>query len=308
MKLQELIQEYLRNRKALGWRRCPSDGHLGTFGRFVGMNADLDDVRPEQVEAFLKGKGEITLSWHHKYGALKSFYRWLFDRGYIEHSPLPTIVPRQPPAFVPYIYSIEELRSILQAFDEVCCSSLLLDPITAKTMVLTLYGCGLRRREAINLDGTNIDFEQSTLTIRDTKFLKTRLVPFGVQLGRELKAYSRAKSDNSEEAFFVNRKNRRIDCQILQRYFRRACVRAGVRREDSKRFQPRLHDLRHSFAVHRLTSWYERGDDVQRLLPHLSTYLGHASVRNTQAYLTMTPALLDEANKRFEQYMERGMQ
>ncbi len=308
MKLQGLIQQYLKNRETLGWRRCPSDGHLGAFDRFIGENAELLDIQPKQVEAFLKGKGDITLSWHLKYGALKSFYRWLFDRGYIDHSPLPKFVPKQPPAFVPYIYSVGELRRILQAFDEVCRSSILLESITAKTMVLTLYGCGLRRQEAINLDRTDVDFAQSLLTIRDTKFLKTRLVPFGEQLGRELKIYSRAKSDNADGAFFVTRNGMRVDRQMIQRYFRLACVRAGVQRDDSKRFQPRLHDLRHSFAVHRLTSWYERGADVQRLLPHLSTYLGYVSIRNTQTYLTMTPALLDEANQRFERYMEGGVQ
>lgn len=158
------------------------------------------------------------------------------------------------------------------------------------------------------MDRTDIDFDQSIITIRDTKFLKTRLVPFGEQLAKELKIYSCAKSANADGAFFVTRKGMRVDRQIIQRYFRLACVHAGVQREDSKRFQPRLHDLRHSFAVHRLTSWYESGEDVQRLLPHLATYLGHVSIRNTQTYLTMTPALLDEANRRFEQYMEGGVQ
>ena len=80
---------------------------------------------------------------------------------------------------------------------------------------------------------------------------------------------------------------------------------AGVRSPKGARFQPRLHDLRHSFATHRLTSWYQ-GADVQRLLPVLATYLGHVNLAGTQVYLSMTPELLREAALRFERYAETG--
>jgi integrase/recombinase XerD len=75
-----------------------------------------------------------------------------------------------------------------------------------------------------------------------------------------------------------------------------------VLRLDSGRYQPRLHDLRHAAAVHRLISWYRQGADVQRLLPQLATYLGHVHIAATQRYLTMTPELLHEASRRFERY------
>jgi integrase len=84
------------------------------------------------------------------------------------------------------------------------------------------------------------------------------------------------------------------------------CDRAGIRRADGRRFQPRLHDLRHTFAVHRLTSWYQQKADVQRLLPQLSTYLGHTSLSCTQVYLSMTPELLREASACFEHYAREG--
>ena len=78
---------------------------------------------------------------------------------------------------------------------------------------------------------------------------------------------------------------------------------AGLRRKDGARYAPRLHDIRHSFALHRLESGYHEGADVQRLLPHLSTYLGHVGIAETQRYLTMTPYLVREANRRFECYV-----
>jgi integrase len=84
--------------------------------------------------------------------------------------------------------------------------------------------------------------------------------------------------------------------------FRRVRDSAGVLRHDGARYQPRLHDLRHTAAVHRLIAWYRSGADVQRLLPQLATYLGHVHIAGTQRYLTLTPELLREAGLRFERY------
>ena len=83
--------------------------------------------------------------------------------------------------------------------------------------------------------------------------------------------------------------------------------RAGLHREKESRYQPRLHDIRHTFAVHRIVAWYQEGANVQRLLPFLSTYLGHVGLDATQRYLTMTPELLRQANRRFERYVLSGV-
>jgi integrase len=88
----------------------------------------------------------------------------------------------------------------------------------------------------------------------------------------------------------------------MENVFRRICEKAGICRTDGARYQPRLHDLRHTFAVHRLTAWYKQGADVQKWLPVLSVYLGHHYLAATSVYLTMTPALLHQANLRFENY------
>ena len=94
----------------------------------------------------------------------------------------------------------------------------------------------------------------------------------------------------------------RVKPDTLQHNFRILCDRANIQRTDGALEKPRLHDLRHSFAVHRLTSWYQQGADVQRLLQHLSVYLGHVHIRHTQVYLSMTPELLHQASQRFEGY------
>ena len=105
--------------------------------------------------------------------------------------------------------------------------------------------------------------------------------------------------------FFTIRSGARVQQHALEDRFRRICELAGVRRSDGARYQPRLHDLRHTFAVHRLTSWYRQGADVQRLLPQLSVYLGHVYLSSTQVYLSMTPELLQEAGARFEKYARK---
>lgn len=306
MNLQQLIQQYLAYRRSLGWRPRSHGDSLGTFGRFIGKDVDIADVRVEQVNAFLTGRGPVTTSWHIKYGILRSFYRYATSRGYVVVAPLPAIPAKRPPAFVPYIFSHDELRRVLKAFDSVCDRKSSMEAATMRTFILLLYGAGLRRQEAINLDWPDVDWEHSVLTIRNTKFLKTRLVPIGPQLKQRLLVYAESRTQRSEGPFFIRRTGVRINCLMLQRYFRLACERAGVRRTDNLRFQPRLHDLRHTFAVHRMTSWYQQGADVQRLLPQLSTYLGHVCIRHTQVYLTMTPSLLQEACDRFAQYARGG--
>ena len=170
-------------------------------------------------------------------------------------------------------------------------------------MILVYYGAGLRLREATNLTRADVDLSRSVLTIRNTKFGKTRLVPVGPQLSRALVQYDRTrpKGRPAEAPFFATRAGGPVNTGTLQQNFRILCDRAGIRRTDTHE-QPRIHDLRHTFAVHRLTSWYQQGADVQRLLHHLSVYLGHVHLRHTQVYLSMTPELLREASQRFERY------
>ena len=118
-------------------------------------------------------------------------------------------------------------------------------------------------------------------------------------------ASQRNKDGHPQEAdapFFVGRNGKRVNISTLENAFQQLREHAGLRREGGPRCQPRLHDLRHSSAVHRLTSWYREGKNVQMLLPQLSVYMGHAQLAATQVYLTMTPELLHEANLRFERY------
>jgi site-specific recombinase XerD len=171
---------------------------------------------------------------------------------------------------------------------------------------LLLYAVGLRISEALSLQLTNVDLSAGVLTIRESKFYKTRLVPMSPALTGTVGEYvaRRAKQHPTQfgGALFLTRAGTPVARHTAENVFCRLRVRAGVLRHDGGRHQPRLHDLRHAFAVHRLISWYRQGADVQRLLPQLATYLGHINIAATQRYLTLTPELLHEASQRFERY------
>jgi site-specific recombinase XerD len=306
MNVQDLIARYVAFRRALGERYETAAGRLRAFGRFVGEKTAVTDIRRQQVAAFLNGDGPVTRAWHTRYFALRGFYRYAISRGFVFDDPLPKVVPKPPP-FVPYIYSREELRRLLAAALETPAPRRQAEPITLWTVLFLLYGAGLRVGEALGLGGSDVDLASAVLTIRDTKFFKSRLVPFGPTLGQALADYAAWRQVNHpspgpQAPFFVGRSGLRLKQFGFGEAFRRVLKRSGVHRRDGVERRPRLHDLRHTFAVHRLTAWYQQGADVQHLLLQLSVYLGHADLSSTQIYLSMTPELLQQANARFEQY------
>jgi site-specific recombinase XerD len=301
MNLQSLIAQYISYRRSLGEQWRPNS-HLNGFGNFMGADTDIDDIKPDKVRKFLEGADPITQTWHIKLGVLRNFYKYALSRGYAHESPLPTVIPKRPPTFVPHIYSQEELRRLFQVAKSFQ-RSLRIEPHTLHLMLVTLYATGLRLQELLNLNRTDVNLPEAVITVIKSKFGKTRLVPIGPQLQVLLSEYDKHRPPHQKNApFFATREGNRIKADTFQHNFRILCSRAGVHREKEACYQPRVHDFRHTFAVHRLISWYRQGADVQLLLPVLSIYMGHVNIRATQVYLNMTPELLEEANARFEKY------
>jgi site-specific recombinase XerD len=290
-------------------RFCTEKRTLKSFCRAMGDIA-IEDVDPHTVLAFIAGTGPVTRFWHKKRDVLFGFYRFAMLRGYAKTSPVPTVVPKVPQAFTPYIYSREEIRRLLQATDACDNPRGAIQAYTCRALITLLYGAGLRISEALALTLGDMDLPSAVIRVRDSKFFKTRLVPLGPDLVNVLTRYAATRrmehSGQPNALFFVSRAGGKITVRAADATFSRLRVRAGVRYSDGGRFQPRLHDLRHAFALHRLVAWYRQGDDVQRLLPQLATYLGHVHIASTQRYLTMTPELLREASKRFERYVWEG--
>jgi integrase/recombinase XerD len=311
MKLSQLITEYVSLKKSMGMRFDSEASIFRSFLRTVG-DSDLSTITPSSVAVFLAGKGPVTPYWHLKYKVLNGLYRFAMSRGYLESSPLPTIVPKEPESQRPYIYSTEELQRLLAATDKLETSMSPLQAATFRTLLLILYGTGLRIGEALALTLADFSAADRLLVVRVSKFFKTRLVPLGPNLTDRLQAYLHKRRllprpMGEDSALFCTRTGCALSYGRARRIFSRLRKRTGVRRLDGATFAPRIHDLRHTFVVHRLELWYREGADVQRMLPRLATYLGHEDVSQTQCYLSMTPELLREACKRFENYALPGV-
>jgi integrase/recombinase XerD len=305
MKLSTLVTDYLAYKRALGQRFVTEGVILQSFCRQLG-DGPVTDVTADRARAFIQGEHTSAATAARKHRALAGLYRYASVRYQVALSALPQASPEPPSSFVPYIYSQEELKGLLDAAAATCSSRTWIESYVLRALLLVLYGAGLRLNEALALNGADVDLEQTVLTIRRTKFYKTRLVPLGHDLARAVHEYRRRRDRQHPPGptapFFCFRNGRRVSASALERTFRRLRATAGVRREGGARHQPRLHDLRHAAAVHRVMQWYRSGADLQRLLPHLATYLGHVDLSSTQRYLTLTPQLLNEASLRFERY------
>lgn len=308
MKLATLVSTHVAFKRSLGMRFLSDANLLRAYCRAMG-GIDGAAVAPGAVRAFLAGPGPVTTYWHQKHKILSSFYRYAIGRGCVATSPLPTTVPPVPPALSPYIYSTPELQRRLAATAALRTPQSPWRAVVFRTLLLLLYGTGMRIGEALSLTLRDVDLAQALVTIRHAKFFKTRLVPMGPTRTQELAAYTRYRRQlplpaGEASALWVTRTGRSLGYDSVNRAFGRLRQLAGVHRERAARYQPRLHDLRHTMAVHRLIAWYRAGVDVQHRLPHLATYLGHVDISATQRYLSMTPELLHEASRRFDRYAQ----
>jgi len=307
MTIDDLVTRYVAFRRSLGDQYVVTERTLRSFCRAIGPRTPVTRVRLKTVAAYLAGTGSITRLWHFKHTALKGLFRFAVSRGLLKKAPLPTEIPKRPPTLVPYIYSRAEIRRLLDAIPVFRRPDIRVESQTLRAMLLLLYGAGLRRGEALRLSVADVDLANSLLTIRNTKFYKSRLVPISTDLTTVLRDYARWRavthpSAGASSTFFLDKRGEPVHRCALDNAFKRLRKHVGLRRSDGGRFQPRLHDLRHTFAVERLIAWYRQGANVQRLVYHLSVYLGHDYLAHTQVYLTMIPELLQQASTRFERY------
>ena len=311
MTLNEAVNAYITMRRSLGAVFSTDTRILRSFTRALG-DIPLDTVDPQAIYVFCRGSGPPTRWWERKHQTLCGFFTFLVTRGYLSASPLPEPAPCIPRSFKPHIYSRDELQRLLEATKILEDKHSPLQHTTFRILLLVLYGAGLRPSEGLRLRCCDVDLDERVLAVWDTKFFKSRLVPIGRTLAAALFTYHKARQRlpmpaGTHSAFFTAHTGVPITLSKLEKVFARLRQHAGIQSPPGARWQPRLHDLRHSFALHRLIAWYREGVDVQARLPLLSTYLGHVNLSGTQTYLTMTHELLAEASKRFERYTAIGV-
>jgi integrase/recombinase XerD len=209
---------------------------------------------------------------------------------------MPPLRPPSPRTFVPYVYTHSEIRRMLAstAFSQRFCHakgrSTAIDSFTFRILLLFLYGTGVRIKEALRLQRDDLDLNENVMFIRDTNPAKTRRIPIGHDVHRLLVLYlnSPIRRLHHSANLFVNIGGKTIGYMAVYKGFRRLCRHAGIVRREG-RYQPRIFDLRFTFAVHRLSAWYRRGIRVEQKLPALSEYLGEIDLNSMEKYLGLTP-------------------
>ncbi|NEV65284.1 tyrosine-type recombinase/integrase [Thiorhodococcus minor] len=249
MNLPQVVHDYVALKQSMGSRFRTEAAILKAFCKAVGDVA-ITDVEPQQVARYLAGSGPVTRYWHRKYEALTGFYRFALGRGYVALSPLPKTVPQRPEPFRPYIFPEEELRRLFKAAGELEAPRMALQGATLRPLLLLLYGTGLRISEALALTLADVDLGAQVLTIRESKFYKTRLVPIGPRLAAVLRTYAHDRhrqghANDPANPFFVTRTDTAVTRGMVESAFVRLRNSADIAREDGARYQPRLHDLRH---------------------------------------------------------------
>lgn len=312
MTLEQLINQYITYRKSLGEKFKTNETNLKAFCRQAGADVQIESVSDDIINDFLYGNSKgITSGWFVKRASLFGFYRYALTRNYIKKIPLSSDLPKRPKPFMPYIYSKEELRGIFDTALTYQTNKSFVAPYMIRNILVLTYALGLRLHETLSIKLEDIDMSERVITIRESKFYKSRLVPFNKQLSNILGEYlswRKAQSYRQHEVayLFAGKNNNIFNIDTMRNIFERIRTKVGIKRTDSATQQPRIHDLRHTFAVNRLTTWYQENNNVQQLLPILSTYLGHTHLAHTSVYLSMTDDLLREASTRFEKYTTIG--
>ena len=301
--LAEIAQDYLRLRRSLG-HKLAGAGRL--LPRFVAF---LDAAGAPTVTT------ELALAWAQQPDAKPGSYvhgqRMTIARGFARHLagidgrteipplgllPMPRMHRRNP-----YLYSKSDVAALLDQARTTLRPAL--RAATYETLIGLLAVTGMRVGEALRLDLRDVDLASGVITVLDTKFGKTRQLPLHTSTVQALSAYADRRDAFPRSAetssFFVSLAGTRMLYVSVHATFQKLLTQTGV--GNASVVVPRLHDLRHSFAVATLITWYRNGDDVQARLPWLSTYLGHSEPRYTYGYLSAAPELLTLATQRLEE-------
>lgn len=300
--LRKAAEEYLAMRRALGFKLDTIGALLLDFVSFMEKQGASRITNELAVRWAKLPRAAQPRWWATRLRAVRRFaLHWSATDPRTEVPP-PDLLPYRYHRRPPYLYTDQEVRRLIRA-----ARGLLPERGLGRWSYPTLFGLlavtGLRISEALGLDRDAVDLAQGILTIRRTKFGKTRLVPMHPSTQRALQRYARKRdqvlAQPKPPAFFVSDQGTRLSGWAVRRNFIKLSVQVGLR-GPSDRHGPRLHDFRHAFAVKTLLRWYRAGRDVERWLPVLSTYLGHTHVTDTYWYLSAAPELLRLAGARLE--------
>jgi integrase len=297
--LRQALADYLRIRRALGYK-------LARAEKLLAQYLDHLDRLDEQIVTVENAVAWVTLPacdvnwWAFRLSAVRGFASYLHALDPVHQVPPRDLLPRQSRRTTPYLYSDQEIQALMAATSSLRFE---LRQATYRTLIGLLSVTGMRVGEAIRLDNGDVDLRHGVLTVRDTKFGKTRELPLHHSTVGALRSYLRLRDHHQptrvSDAVFISPAGTRLFYCNVSHTFVGLVERAGVKPR-SARCRPTLHGLRHSFAVRTLLEWYRAGVEIQPRLPLLSAYLGHVHPKDSYWYLTAAPELLALAAGRLD--------
>ena len=307
--LREAVQSYLDMRRGLGFKLHETGLALINFVSFLEQHKAGHITQSLALAWAQLPANTQPAYWAQRLSQVRGFARYRSATDPRTEVPLEGLLPFQPKRARPFLYSEEDIRCLLRAALQTKYRS---ERRLSRWVYYCLFGLlsvsGLRLGEAQNLELRDVDLKAGLLTIRGAKFGKDRLVPLHPSTCAVLASYIAKRRRHwagrtVSPYLFVSSWGNRLDKGQIHRTFSALSRQIGLRGPADK-YGPRIHDLRHRFAVMALLRWYRSGEDVERRLPFLSAYLGHVHVSDTYWYLSAWPELMQEAMSRLERCWE----
>lgn len=305
--LREAVTDYLAMRRALGFKLQWAGVALMDFVSFQERRGADYITIPLALEWAQQLSSAQPAQWAKRLCWVRGFARFRSSSDARTEIPPLALLPHKSKRARPYLYTDEEIHKLLEAAAKIEPARVVLKRQTYYCLLGLLAVTGMRPGEAIDLKITNVDLVAGVLRLEGTKFGKSRLVPLHKSTQKVLSDYRSCRDTflNGRPAinFFINSVGKPLNFAAVHRNFYLLSRQIGIREPDS-RDGPRLMDFRHLFAVKTLLQWYRNGEDAERRLPILSTYLGHVNVSDTYWYLTAFPELMGAAVQRLEENWE----
>ncbi len=304
------VNAYLDERRRLGYQLRIEGQQLLKFARFADECGYGDKLTIELALAWANSSRTASpLGKARRLEVVRSFakFRFIEDPG-TEIPPAGLLGPAHR-RVSPYIYSGQQINDLIEAASQ-------LEPVgglrpaSLKTLYALLACTGMRISEAVKLSRDDVDWPKGALTVRETKFHKSRILPLHHSTLAALREYSTLRDNYAflvkTSAFFLFDDGTPLNYEKAHYAFK--CLRNKLRWTQANHGRlPRIYDLRHTFVCRRLLAWYEKGVDIDRMIPYLSTYLGHVKVSDTYWYITAIPELMAVAAKRFEHFTQQSL-
>lgn len=298
------LRAFVKLRHSLGYGDRGVRSLLAHFDRYLlACGWETSILTRELVQDWASSGGPLQpKSRAQRLHVMRLYGRFLSQTHPDTYIPGPVWVPRQQSIFRPHIYTPAEIQALLREASQLTPAGSL-RPRTYVTLFGVLYCTGLRISEALALRLMDVDCDDGLVWVQESKFHKSRVLPLRSDAVAELRLYlsercSFGHAQDPEAPLFLNQRGGPCTHPLVCATFLAIVRSLGLRGPPGTR-GPRLHDLRHTFAVHRLLDWYRDGGNVQARLPLLADYLGHVSLVSTQVYLEITAELLGEAAQRF---------